>query len=103
MGIAGGILLFIASLLGLSGRRNWGPQWINKALLIASLCCLTWAGLGFVNLNLGSQHRMYFLIFRVKTFLGGMSAGILIALFLSGQFKAGRRSSLSEGKAPERS
>jgi hypothetical protein len=101
IGIVGGILLLIASLLGLSGRRNWGPQWINKALLVASLCCLSWGGLAFVNLSLGSHHRMYFSIFRIRTFLGGMSAGILVALFLSGQFRAERRPSLSEGEAPE--
>ena len=103
VGIAGGILLLIGGLLGLYGRRNWGPQWINKALLVASLGCLAWAVLGFVNLTLGSHHRMYFSIFSAKAFLGGMSTGILIALFLSGQFKTERRSSLSEDESRERS
>jgi len=37
---------------------------------------------------------------QVKIVLGSVSAGILIAVFLSGQFKAERKPSLSDGEAP---
>lgn len=100
IGITGGIVLLIGAILGLSGRKKWTPQWINKALLLASLGCLGWGGLGLLNLSLGSRHRMYLSIMQVKIVLGSVSAGILIAVFLSGQFKAERKPSLSDGEAP---
>jgi hypothetical protein len=103
VGLIGGIGLLIAGLPGLSGRQNVGHQpWIKKALLVASLGCLGWAALGFVNLSLGSHHKMYLSIIRVKAFFGGIAVGILIALFLSGQFRTERRAPLSEDEAPGR-
>lgn len=96
--IVGGILL----ILGSFSKKSTPSKWSKKALFLAGLCAFASGALFFIKLNYGTvmSTRNLRLIGLYKASLGGITLGILITLFLSGElsFKKSRKSRPEDSK-----
>ena len=91
-----GSVYFLVAPFSAPGRA--APHWIRVALWLSGSSCIMWGISGFV-LHYGSPFISkihYHLIQDMKMLFGGMSTGIIVLLFASGQFPR----AFSTNKAP---
>jgi hypothetical protein len=89
IGIGGGIVLIITSLR----RKAAGAVWPRIAFCLAGSSAIIWATLIIIQLShiVGSNTIAGRLIQSCKLFIGGIGAGILITLFLSGELSFSKK------------
>src|SRR5437773_12133620 len=88
--IVGG-LVPLAFLVPLSSSRYQFARWAKLLLSIIILSGIAWSGLGFLDHRIGVQDRWYPLTSHIQSMLGGVAAGLILVLMLSGEFTAARR------------
>ena len=83
IGIGGGLALII----GLPKKQPDAAAWSRRAIRIAGSSAIIWGVLIIIQLShiIGSNTIAGRLIQPFKLFIGGIGAGILITLFLSGE------------------
>ena len=84
-GLGGGLLLMIAPF---TQRGRNSSRWIRSTLLIVAPVTIVWSAIGFLLLFRGGDLSVqaHHTLSVVKTGLGGIAVGLLIALFLSPEF-----------------
>ena len=98
IGLVGAVILLFFPF-SLYRYASW---WLRSVFLLAGPALIAWAGLGFFLLSHEQAHhsdlsyaRLWFFS-HLKSNLGGLALGLLIALFISPEFrKRPRRSSVS--------
>lgn len=83
--LLGGVLLVVAPF---SAPGRLAPHWIRVALWLSGPSCIMW-GLAGLILYYRAPYLskiLYHLLQHTKTLFGGISIGILVLLFVSGQF-----------------